>query len=98
IRPSRHIIPPPRNKDRLGERGSPDAEGPCAPDTRRSPRGLIIHGKARSVRAAGPTRHAGSNAGARMLFSERSIWTMVHGIAFGGAALLALGALLFSLY
>jgi hypothetical protein len=33
-----------------------------------------------------------------MLFSGRSIWTMLHGIAFGGAALLALGALLFSLY
>jgi hypothetical protein len=33
-----------------------------------------------------------------MLFSERSLWTMLHGIGFGGAALLALGALLFSLY
>jgi hypothetical protein len=33
-----------------------------------------------------------------MLFSERSIWTMLHGIVFGGGALLALGALLFSLY
>ena len=25
-----------------------------------------------------------------MLFSERSIWTMVHGIALGGGALLGL--------
>jgi hypothetical protein len=33
-----------------------------------------------------------------MLFSERSMWTMLHGIGFGGAALLALGALVFSLY
>ncbi len=33
-----------------------------------------------------------------MLFSERSIWTMVHGIVFGGGALLALGAALFALY
>jgi hypothetical protein len=33
-----------------------------------------------------------------MLFSGRSIWTMVHGIAFGGGALLALAAALFALY
>ena len=33
-----------------------------------------------------------------MLFSERSIWTMVHGIALGGAALLGLAAALFYLY
>jgi hypothetical protein len=33
-----------------------------------------------------------------MLFSERSIWTMLHGIGFGGAALLALAATLFALY
>lgn len=33
-----------------------------------------------------------------MLFSERSIWTMVHGIGLGGAALLGLGAALFYLY
>lgn len=33
-----------------------------------------------------------------MLFSERSISTMMHGIAFGGAALLALAAALFYLY
>lgn len=33
-----------------------------------------------------------------MLFSERSIWTMVHGIGLGGAALLGLGAALFHLY
>lgn len=33
-----------------------------------------------------------------MLFSERSLWTMVHGIALGGAALLALAAALFALY
>lgn len=33
-----------------------------------------------------------------MLFSERSIWTMVHGIGFGGAALLGLAAALFYLY
>jgi hypothetical protein len=33
-----------------------------------------------------------------MLFSERSLWTMVHGIGLGGGALLALAAVLFSLY
>ena len=33
-----------------------------------------------------------------MLFSERSIWTMLHGIGFGGAALLGLAAALFYLY
>lgn len=33
-----------------------------------------------------------------MLFSERSIWTMVHGIGLGGAALLSLAAALFALY
>ncbi len=33
-----------------------------------------------------------------MLFTERSIWTMVHGIALGGGALLALSAVLVSLY
>ncbi len=33
-----------------------------------------------------------------MLFSERSIWTMVHGIGLGGGALLGLGAALFYLY
>ena len=33
-----------------------------------------------------------------MLFSGRSIWTMVHGIVFGGGALLALAAALFALY
>jgi hypothetical protein len=33
-----------------------------------------------------------------MLFSERSIWTMVHGIGFGGAALVGLGAAMFYLY
>jgi hypothetical protein len=33
-----------------------------------------------------------------MLFSERSIWTMVHGIGLGGAALLSLAAALFYLY
>ncbi len=33
-----------------------------------------------------------------MLFSERSIWTMLHGIGFGGAGLLALAAALFALY
>jgi hypothetical protein len=33
-----------------------------------------------------------------MLFSERSLWTMVHGIGFGGGALLALAAVLFALY
>lgn len=31
-----------------------------------------------------------------MLFSARSIWTMIHGIALGGAALMALSAALFS--
>lgn len=33
-----------------------------------------------------------------MLFSERSIWTMVHGIGLGGAALAGLAAALFYLY
>jgi hypothetical protein len=33
-----------------------------------------------------------------MLFSDRSIWTMLHGIGFGGGALLALAAALFALY
>ncbi len=33
-----------------------------------------------------------------MLFSERSIWTMVHGVGLGGAALLGLAAALFHLY
>jgi hypothetical protein len=33
-----------------------------------------------------------------MLFSERSIWTMVHGIGLGGAALVGLAAALFHLY
>ena len=33
-----------------------------------------------------------------MLFSDRSIWTMIHGIVLGGAALMALSAALFSLY
>ncbi|HEY9448146.1 MAG TPA: hypothetical protein VIQ74_06315 [Gemmatimonadaceae bacterium] len=33
-----------------------------------------------------------------MLFSERSIWTMIHGLALGGGALLALSAALFALY
>lgn len=33
-----------------------------------------------------------------MLFSERSIWTMVHGIGLGGTALLGLAAALFHLY
>lgn len=32
-----------------------------------------------------------------LLFSERSIWTMFHGIALGGGALMALAAALFSL-
>lgn len=32
------------------------------------------------------------------LFSDRSIWTMVHGIVLGGAALMGLAAALFSLY
>ena len=32
-----------------------------------------------------------------MLFSDRSIWTMVHGIGLGGAALLGLAAALFYL-
>lgn len=32
-----------------------------------------------------------------MLFTGRSIWTMVHGIVLGGAALLALAAALFAL-
>jgi hypothetical protein len=32
------------------------------------------------------------------LFSDRSIWTMIHGVALGGAALVGLGASLFSLW
>ena len=32
-----------------------------------------------------------------MLFTERSIWTMIHGIGLGGGALMALSAALFSL-
>jgi len=32
-----------------------------------------------------------------MLFTERSIWTMIHGIVLGGGALMALSAALFSL-
>jgi hypothetical protein len=32
------------------------------------------------------------------MFSENSIWTMVHGIALGGAALLAMAAALFTIY
>jgi len=32
------------------------------------------------------------------MFSGRSIWTMVHGIALGGGALLGLGAALFFMY
>lgn len=32
-----------------------------------------------------------------MLFSARSVWTMIHGIIFGGGALLGLSAALFSL-
>jgi hypothetical protein len=33
-----------------------------------------------------------------MLFSERSLWTMVHGIGLGGGSLLGLAAALFYLY
>jgi hypothetical protein len=33
-----------------------------------------------------------------MLFSERSLWTMIHGIGLGGGALLALSAALFAVY
>jgi hypothetical protein len=33
-----------------------------------------------------------------MLFTDRSIWTMVHGIGLGGAALMGLAAALFHLY
>jgi hypothetical protein len=33
-----------------------------------------------------------------MLFSERSLWTMVHGVGMGGAALMAVSALLFAMY
>lgn len=32
-----------------------------------------------------------------LLFSDRSIWTMIHGVVLGGGALLGLGAALFSL-
>ena len=33
-----------------------------------------------------------------MLFTERSIWTMIHGIGLGGTALMALAAVLFAMY
>lgn len=33
-----------------------------------------------------------------MLFSDRSLWTMLHGVGMGGAALMALSALLFAMY
>ena len=33
-----------------------------------------------------------------MLFTDRSIWTMVHGIGLGGTALLGIAAALFHLY
>jgi hypothetical protein len=33
-----------------------------------------------------------------LLFTERSLWTMIHGIVLGGAALLALSAALFGMY
>jgi hypothetical protein len=33
-----------------------------------------------------------------MLFSERSLWTMLHGIGLGGGSLLALSAALFAIY
>jgi hypothetical protein len=33
-----------------------------------------------------------------MLFTDRSIWTMVHGMVLGGAALMGLSAALFYLY
>ena len=32
-----------------------------------------------------------------LLFSERSLWTMLHGVVLGGGALMALAASLFSL-
>jgi hypothetical protein len=33
-----------------------------------------------------------------LLFSERSLWTMVHGIVLGGGAMMALAAALFAIY
>ncbi len=33
-----------------------------------------------------------------MLFSERSLWTMIHGVGFGGGAMLTLAAVLAALY
>ena len=33
-----------------------------------------------------------------MLFSDRSLWTMLHGIVLGGGAMMALSAALFALY
>jgi hypothetical protein len=33
-----------------------------------------------------------------VLFSDRSLWTMLHGIGLGGGALLALSAVLFGMY
>jgi hypothetical protein len=33
-----------------------------------------------------------------VLFSERSLWTMTHGVGLGGAALMALAAVIFGMY
>jgi hypothetical protein len=56
----------------------------------------------RGVNARVPGSRADSSQaaapGEAMLFSERSIWTMIHGIALGGAVLLSLAAVLFALY
>jgi hypothetical protein len=33
-----------------------------------------------------------------MLFSDRSLWTMLHGIVLGGGALIAMSAALFAIF
>jgi hypothetical protein len=42
-------------------------------------------------------RHEGAIGMDTMLFTERSIWTMIHGVVLGGGALMALSVALFSL-
>src|SRR3990172_4428575 len=49
-------------------------------------------------RFVGRRRGRPKDAEDSMLFTDRSIWTMVHGIGLGGAALMGLAAALFHLY
>ena len=65
--------------------------------------GSIHHRRELDCRSASSCRVCAPSASGQsdrrlMLFSERSIWTMVHGIGLGGAALLGLAAALFYLY